>query len=219
MTSPMRTPRDTEQRQPSIGAHSTQAVRDVETGSLGETIGGAGALVLGILGIIGLLPGVLDAIATIAAGFAVFVGSLALGGRCARLLGEPGGSPREVAGGLGLAAMAGLAGLVLGILGLLGVSRIELLSVAPVIFGAGLVISSAAMARFEQLLRIQRGTEAVYVASGADGLVGAGAIVLGIIALSGTAPLTLSLIAMLAVGAAVLMSGTSLASQLMAFRH
>ena len=118
-----------------------------------------------------------------------------------------------------MAAMAGLAGLVLGILGLLGVSRIELLSVAPVIFGAGLVISSAAMARFEQLLRIQRGTEAVYVASGADGLVGAGAIVLGIIALSGTAPLTLSLIAMLAVGAAVLMSGTSLASQLMAFRH
>jgi hypothetical protein len=216
MTGPMRTRapiEDVEER--AVSTRHRKAVHDVETGSLSETVAGAGAVVLGVLGIFGLLPGVLDSIATIGAGFAVLVGSMALGARAARLIGERVASHREIGGGLGLAAMAGLAGVVLGILALLGVSRVELLSVTPVVLGAALLIGSAAMARFEQLLRIERGTEAVYVASGAEALIGVGAVVLGILALSGIASLTLSLVAVLSVGAAVLMSGTSLTSQLL----
>ena len=198
-----------------VSAQPRQAARDVEAGSLSETVAGAGAVVLGVLGIIGLLPGVLDSIAMIAAGFAVLVASMALGARAAGLIGARASSHREIRSGLGLAMMAGLATVVLGILALLGVSRLELLSISPVVLGAALLIGSAAMARFEQLLRIERGTEGVYVASGAEAFVGVGAIVLGILALSGVAPMTLSLVAVLSVGAAVLMSGTSLTSQLL----
>ena len=154
-----------------------------------------------------------------AAGFAIFVGSAALGASASRLMHEPVRSQREVGGGLGRAAMAGLAGIVLGVLALLGVSRLELLSIAPVVFGAGLMIASAAMTRFEHSLHVERGSEAVYVSSGADVLVGAGAIVLGILALIGIAPMTLSLIGILGVGAAALMSGTSVGWQLIGFMH
>ncbi len=220
MTGPMRTPRPGEP-----GASLTpapqfdQAVRETEAGSLGETVASAGAVILGILGIIGLLPGVLDSIATIAAGLAILIGSMALGSRVSRLLGERAHAEREVSSGLGLAAMAGLAGIVLGILALLGVSRVALVSISAITFGAGMLISSAAMVAFERMLRTHQGAEAVFLASGAEGLVGLAAIVLGILALDGLAPITLSLIAMLGIGAAALMSGTSIASQFMSFRH
>jgi hypothetical protein len=217
MTGPMRTPRATEhiREERTVGTQASEAAREVETGSLGETIAGTGAVVLAILGIIGLLPGVLDAIAVIAAGFSVLVGSAALGARATRLVGERVKSNREIGGGLGLAAMAGVAGIVLGILALLDVSRLGLLSIAPIVLGAGMLVASAAMARFEQFVRIERGTEAVYVASGAEVLVGVGAVVLGILALTGVAPMTLSLIGILGVGAAALMSGTSVAWQVL----
>jgi hypothetical protein len=219
MTGPMRTPRATEhiREERTVGTQASEAAREVETGSLGETIAGTGAVVLAILGIIGLLPGVLDAIAVIAAGFSVLVGSAALGARATRLVGERVKSNREIGGGLGLAAMAGVAGIVLGILALLDVSRLGLLSIAPIVLGAGMLVASAAMARFEQFVRIERGTEAVYVASGAEVLVGVGAVVLGILALTGVAPMTLSLIGILGVGAAALMSGTSVAWQVLGF--
>ena len=218
MTGPLRTHRTTErEHEPTVGTEPNVTPRDASAGSLGQTIAGAGAVVLGILGIIGVLPGVLDSIGVIAAGFAIFVGSAALGASAGRLMHEPVRSRREVGGGLGLAAMAGLAGIVLGVLALLGVSRLELLSIAPVVFGAGLLIASAAMTRFEHALHVERGSEAVYVSSGADVLVGAGAIVLGILALVGVAPMTLSLIGILGVGAAALMSGTSVGWQLIGF--
>jgi hypothetical protein len=202
-----------------VGAKSDVATHDVDTGSLGQAVAGSGAVVLGVLGIIGVLPGALDSIAAIAAGFAIFAGSAALGASASRLTRESMRSRREVGGGLGLAAMAGLAGIVLGILALLGVSRLELLSIAPVVFGVGLLLASAAMTRFEQSLHAEHGSEAVYVASGADVLVGAGAIVLGILALTGIAPMTLSLIGILGVGAAALMSGTSVGWQFIGFMH
>lgn len=218
MTGPLRTHRTTErEHEPTVGTSPNVSTREANTGSLGQTIAGAGAVVLGILGIIGVLPGLLDSIGAIAAGFAIFVGSAALGASASRLMHEPVRSQREVGGGLGLAAMAGLAGIVLGVLALLGISRLELLSIAPVVFGAGLLIASAAMTRFEHSLHIERGSEAVYVSSGADVLVGAGAIVLGILALIGISPMTLSLIGILGVGAAALMSGTSVGWQLIGF--
>lgn len=220
MTGPMRTPRPGEQSAgPTPAPQLDRAVRDTEAGSLGETVASAGAVILGILGIVGLLPGVLDSVAAIAAGLAILIGSIALGGRVSRLLGERSHAEREVSSGLGLSAMAGVAGIVLGILALLGVSRVALVSIAAITFGAGLLISSAAMVAFERMLRTEHGTDAVYLASGAEGLVGLAAIVLGILALDGLAPITLSLIAMLGVGAAALMSGTSVASQFMTLRR
>jgi hypothetical protein len=216
MTGPMRH-RAPEPREPTLHTPRADAVRDAENGSLGEAVASAGAVVLGILGIIGLLPGVLDSIAAIAAGFAIVVGSMALGARITQLVGQR-TTPRGAAGGPGMAALAGLAGIGLGVLALLGVSRVGLLSIAPIVFGFGLMLSSAATARFERMLQLEANQGAVYLASGVEVLVGAGAVVLGILALQGVAPLTLSLIAMLSVGAAELMSGTSVASQMMVMR-
>jgi uncharacterized membrane protein HdeD (DUF308 family) len=51
-------------------------------------------------------------------------------------------------------------------------------------------------------------------AGGWESLVGIGAIVLGILALTGHVPMTLTLVAMLSVGAAILVSGSVLASRL-----
>ena len=49
--------------------------------------------------------------------------------------------------------------------------------------------------------------------AGAEVLVGGGAVVLGIIALVGTIPLTLTLVALLAMGASTLMTGTAVAGK------
>jgi hypothetical protein len=198
----------------SMAAPYSRAPEDGDAGSLGETLASAAAIVLGVLGIIGLLPGVAVSIAAIAAGLALLTGSAALARRVSLLTSRGARPQHEVAGGLGLAAIGGIAGAVLGVLALLGVGRIELASIAALVFGAALLISSAVIAHFEQTQRLHRDVEGVYLASGAEALVGLGAIVLGILALAGVAPLTLTLITLIAIGAAELMSGTSLASHL-----
>ncbi|MGH7582491.1 MAG: hypothetical protein ACREL5_04610 [Gemmatimonadales bacterium] len=219
MSSPGRAPRMVDPIDASRSAHIQQAARDIENGSIGETLASGLAVILGIIGIIGLFPGVADSIAGISAGLAVIIGSGALARRADRLIGERTGAHREVRGGLNLTVFAGAAGAILGILALLGVSRYALLSVIPIVFGGGLLIASVVMARFEQLLRIERGSDAVFLASGAEALVGSAAVILGILALIGIAPLTLSLVGMIAIGAVLLLSGSSLASQLMSFGH
>jgi hypothetical protein len=56
--------------------------------------------------------------------------------------------------------------------------------------------------------------DALYAASGSEALIGAGAIVLGILSLSGIAPLALVLVALLAIGASILLAGSSVAGRM-----
>ena len=56
--------------------------------------------------------------------------------------------------------------------------------------------------------------DAVYAASGSEVLIGAAAVVLGILALSGFDPLTMTLVGLLSVGASVLLSGMSMAGRM-----
>jgi hypothetical protein len=88
------------------------------------------------------------------------------------------------------------------------------------VLGAALLMASGALSRLESMTRWadvsaaeRESHDTVYVASGADVIIGAGAVVLGILALTGHDPMTLSLIAMLSIGAAVLLSGSSLAAR------
>lgn len=200
------------------GDHTRTAV---EGASTGEAIAGAAAVVLGILGLIGLYPGVLDSIACIAAGAGLLLAGAAIAGRFSRLTAFVEGSrPRqEVTGSLGMEALAGAAGVVLGILALLGVGTISLLSIAAIVLGAGLIMAGGARSRLETLSHMHTVGESramqdvVYVSSGSDVLVGVGTIVLGILALSGIAPLTLTLISMLAIGAAILLGGSTIAAR------
>lgn len=202
------------------GVPSTKVIHTVETGSFAETIAGAGAVALAILAIIGVLPIVLGAIATMAVGVGLFLGGGSIAARTRQIDPTPRGRAvrRQIMGGLGMEALAGASGAVLGLLALLGINSLTLLSVAAIVLGGALLMASAATSRLEADLDRMAASgehhmshEAVYVASGSDFLVGIGAIVLGILALTGWAPLTLSLVAMLAVGAAGMLNGSSLA--------
>lgn len=193
-----------------------------EGGATGETIAGAGAVVLAILGLIGVYPLTLDSIATIAAGAGLLLAGGAIAARFARLktLMETNRPRQEVTGSLGMEGLAGVAGIVLGILALLGVGPLSLLAVSAIVLGAGLIMAGGARSRLETLSHRYGTTvesrtmeDVVYVSSGSDVLVGIGAIVLGILALSGVTPLTLTLISMLAVGASILFGGSTIAAR------
>lgn len=201
------------------GLADVETVHEVESGSLAESIAAAGGVALAILGIIGVLPVVLGSIATIAVGVALFLGGGAIASRSLKVAHS--GVRRQIVGGLGMEALAGLSGAVLGLLALLGISPLALLSVAAIVLGSALIMASAATTRLESALaRIEAepgsSHEAVYVASGSDLLVGAGAVVLGILALTGHDPLMLSLIAVLGIGAAGMLSGSTMAARFFA---
>jgi hypothetical protein len=199
-----------------------RAVRAIEGGSMTEAVGGAAAIVLAILGLIGVLPEVMASIATIAVGVALLTIGGVIAARYARAIG-PAESPtirREITGGMGMEALAGVATVVLGILALLRIAPITLLAVATIVLGAAMLMASGAMARLESLARTEplgaehpKTHDVVYAATGSEVLVGVGAVVLGILALSGHAPLTLVLVALLSIGASVLVSGSALAAR------
>jgi len=206
------------------------AVREIEGGSTTEAIGGAAAIVLGILGLLGILPISLASVAAIAVGAGLIAAGGTIAGRYERvLLGagtEPTATRREIAGGLGMEAVAGAAAIVLGILALLGKDSMTLLAVAAIAVGAGLLMASGSMARLESLIRWEfgrnaesRANEMIYASAGSEVIVGVGAIVLGILALVGFDPVTLTLVAILSIGASLLLSGSSVAGRFFTMFH
>lgn len=201
----------------------------VAGGSTAEAIGGIGGLILAILGLAGVLSLVLAEVATIAIGGSMLVEGGIIGARIRKLLSEVGGgtvTTAEVGGGMSVELLGGLAGIVLGILALLGIVPTMLMSAAVVVFGGTLLLSAGVTARLNSLAFQTAGTmhetakriasEAVTAASGVQVLLGLGTITLGIIALVGVAPLTLVLVGLLVSGSAVTISGTALASRMMA---
>jgi len=138
---------------------------------------------------------------------------------------EPRHAAQIVGGGMTMEALCGLTGVVLGILALLNLNAVTLLSVSVLVFGGALLMASIATARLNDI-RIRLATmenteqahelaeDAVYAASGSEVLIGAAAVVLGILALSGFDALTLTLIALLCVGASILLSGLSIAGRM-----
>jgi hypothetical protein len=203
-----------------------ETVATMEAGSVGEAVAGAAGLVLAILGLLGILPLTLDAIAGIALGVALLLGGAALAARYSRAI-PPTALPRarhDISGALGLQAIAGIAAVVLGVLALLGLSSLELLAVTVIVLGAALLAVGGGMARLGRSARWLRGdagrsgeVDSASVAAGWEALIGVAAVVLGILAVTGRSPLMLTLIAMLCVGAALLVTGSLVASRLFSF--
>jgi hypothetical protein len=179
--------------------------------SLPELIAGLAVVVLTILGLAGVSPTFLVEIATIVFGVGLLLYGGAVVSQISRLLAhstyQDGTS--DVAGGWSIILLAGAAGIILGILALLNVSSIQLVAIAVIAFGAGLLISSTASMRLRVLLvasgspdstieRLARNTAAD--TAGLQTMAGLAAIVLGILALSGFVPITLVLIALLSLG-------------------
>ncbi len=203
---------------------------------LGGTIGGGiiaiAGVVLAIIGLAGVYPRWLLSAATIAVGISFLIEGAAIAARLSDLLHESTGGRvqmSELGGGVTGETLTGIVGIVLGILGALNVYPAVLLPVAAIIFGAGLIVGAGANIRINELVVVHREDlpmarnvirQAVLATTGLQVLVGLAAVALGIIALAGDYPITLSLVAVLAVGAAFLLSNTAVAGRMMTvLRH
>ncbi|HET6567700.1 MAG TPA: hypothetical protein VFG50_07035 [Rhodothermales bacterium] len=206
------------------------AAKIITGGSSGEAICGIGAVVLGILALLGVLPFTLTSIAVIAAGAALAFEGGAIASRYREVVAATSDDRSDAIqfeGGMTVELLGGIAGIVLGILGLLGVLPTVLLPVAAIVFGATLLLGSGTTSRLNSLsvssggrsYHVQRAMrDAVLGAAGTQVLVGLGSAVLGILALIGIGAgvITLTAIAMIAVGASELFSGSAVTSRLAA---
>lgn len=196
-------------------------------GSTTEAVGGTGALVLAILGLAGVVPHFMLSIAAIALGAAILTEGASVAAQYNRILRnsvDDTVDAAELGGGLSGEAIAGVTSIVLGILALLGLSPVLLSAVAVIVLGAGLMMGTGVNARLNDLkleLSQQHETakraaqEAMVGANSAQLLVGGGAVVLGILSIVGIAPMTLGLVAMLAMGASVLLSGGAVTARIL----
>lgn len=191
-------------------------VRQIEAGSIVQTLGGIGALVLGILGIVGLAVSVFDSISVIAAGGALLIGGAALAARYSRLFPDTKSRRTKTAmlQGLTFQAFVGVGAIALGILALVGIAPITLIAASVIALGTALLVASRASARLDALLlrnEMESGESvshsAMFIADATEIIAGLGAIALGVLALIGLSPLTLTLIAMIAVGTAAFAGG------------
>jgi hypothetical protein len=194
-------------------------------GGFVDALGGVATIVLAVIGLAGVKPEMMVAIATIVFGVALLVEGGAMVSEYAHNM-FPSGSRSgaiENFGGVGLSAhfLVGASGIVLGVLALLGIQSAILTSVALIAFGAAMVLSSNSVWQLHQMKRMAMlpmenqlvsGTailanEMASESAGALSLAGLAAIVLGILAVAGTVPLELGLVALLVLGAGILATG------------
>lgn len=209
-----------------------RSAKAVTGASIIEVIAGAAAVVLPILGLIGVLPLTLAAITCIAIGVGFLLHGVAVSARWRDILDELGNEGRQktdIGGGLSAEFLGGAAGITLGVLALIGIYPDVLIPAAAIVFGTTLLFSSATQAELAALGRNTERTErttrgAARAMSGAEVLCGIAAIVLGILVLAGWTgglePIRLVHIAYLCVGAAMVLAGTTLGSRMVAaMRH
>lgn len=198
-------------------------------GGLADAVGGVATVVLAIVALAGVRQGELAPIAVIVFGAALLIQGGTMLSEYAQMSFPTGTSAEQFgAGNLSAVFLVGAAGIVLGILALIGIAAETLISVAVIAFGATLVISSNSV-RHLYVLRTaamragaQTGTQflASEMASGSAGvqlLAGLAAIVLGILAVTGTNPAPLILSALIVLGATVVLTGSTLSGIVLGF--
>jgi hypothetical protein len=202
------------------------SAKTVLSGSLAEGVAGGAVVVLTLLGLSGIMPALMLALATIVMAAAFLLQGEAVSLRFSKLLAETSKNRLEEAEfGMGLTSevVGGIAGLVLGILALLGLYPMYLVPVAIIVYGGALMFSSGMTVRLnalelegiEETPRFKRIThEAVKTAAGVEFLLGLSAVVLGIIALAGTNAAILSLVALLVVGVSGFFTGAAVTTRM-----
>jgi len=210
--------------------HLREDRRAVET-ILGGTVGGGiiavAGVVLAIIGLAGTYPRWLLGAATIAVGISFLIEGAAIASRLAELVHESTKGRvemSELGSGVTGETLAGIVGIVLGVLGSLNVYPEVLLPVAAIVYGAGLILGAGANVRINELVMVHREDEAaarfairqaILAMTGLQVFVGLAAVTLGIIASGSAYPITLSLVAMLLVSGAFVLSDTAIASRLL----
>lgn len=193
------------------------SARALMGGFSGEAIVGGAAAVLAILALAEILPETLAPIATIAVGFALLIKSASVASQAFRIRSELAESPSEqieLGTGMSSELLAGMAGIVLGVLALLGMSPLTMMSIAVIAFGAAMLFGGGETLRISRLgSEMEHGSIqhlaglAARSAAGAETMVGIGAVVLGILALTSAEPLVFILSGLLILGAAQLITG------------
>jgi hypothetical protein len=205
-----------------------KTVIEIESGGLLiEAAGGIAVIVLAIIGLARAGDGVMTSIATIVLGVALLAEGGAIAAEFSKLLSAATGGTlgaMELGSGMTTEIFAGGAAIVLGILGLVGLVPMVLLPAAVIAVGGGLVLTSGAVARLNQLRvqatgvseMAQRVSQAAVSGAVATQILAAiAAIVLGILALVSTSHAAiLTLVGLLVLGAAVALSGAALAGRL-----
>jgi hypothetical protein len=178
--------------------------------------GGAASLVLSIIGLAGLYPAFLVAVASICLAGALFFKGSASAAQQPVPEWHPGMSAftfYDLGIGSTIELIGGAGGVVLGILALAHIVPQVLMTVSSIVIGATLLLaitrSAAARGRMEEAARA-----GMLSAMALQVFVGAGAIVLGIVGAVGYYPATLANVAFLAMGGAALLAGLSAAGYL-----
>ncbi|HVM47357.1 MAG TPA: hypothetical protein VMU04_04985 [Candidatus Acidoferrum sp.] len=184
--------------------------------SVAEAIGAIATVILAIIGLAWVDSNLLAAIATIVIGASIVAEGWSLSSSFRQFAMASAGveSATGTSGTMSADFLGGLAGIVLGILAIFGkVAPLTLLAVALLVFGATLVLSTAAQAQLNWRSRSfgaglgQSATSvALPITHSGHLLVGLGAVVLGILAVVGLAQITLILVGLLSLGAAMLVS-------------
>lgn len=201
--------------------------RTIIGGSGAEAIAGAGGVVLAILGLAHIAPHFMVAISAIALGAALVLDGAAVTAEYSRIIEHSGNGAinnAELGGGVSTQIAGGVTAVVLGILALLNIAPTTLMAITAIVLGATVVFGSGIATRLNALKietsgdndvakRVAR--EALTTATGTEILVGLAATVLGILALVGIAPMPLTLVAMLSIGASILLTGSAVIGKMM----
>lgn len=202
-------------------------------GGFADALGGIATIVLAIVALAGVNTAVMVPIAVIVFGAALLIQGGTLLSEHARTIvpGDiAGGATMEQFSGGSLSAvfLVGASGIVLGVLALLGIAAATLSAVAIIAFGAALIMTSNSVRELYVARRavMRAGAHSASelvageMAAGSAGvqlLAGLTAVVLGILAVSGTNPPILILSALIVLGATVLLSGSTLSGVVMGF--
>ena len=201
----------------------------VEGGSFAQAVAGLATVALAIIGLANVFPFITAPVAVIVVAAGLMLQGGAMATRYAKLL-RCAARNRVAPGGLGSGMSShlagGIAGIVLGILALVQVVPVVLTAVAVLVFGAAVLLGCGANFALNNLVvrtwsrdntishEVVRAMASA--ATGAEALVGLAAVVLGIIAICGFAPMTLSLVGLLCLGAGVTLSGLALGGKMLA---
>ena len=210
------------QWRPTFTTEPSTAAEASAYGGFVDALGGIATIVLAIIALSGTKADILLAIATIVFGAALLIQGGAMLSEFAQTEARAETSASMGSGGLSGLFLVGVAGIVLGVLALLGVYPQILTAAATIAFGGALVVSASVVwqlltARSVAARFPARGSMLSFVASdvaagssGIQAMAGLAVIVLGILAISGTATLALTLVALLVAGASLVMTGSTL---------
>jgi hypothetical protein len=202
-----------------------RTVKAILSGSFAEGIIGLIAAGLAIAGLAGVEPTLMLYIATIAIGAALLFEGGTVGMQYSSLISQGGRTPldaTEIGSGMTAEFVGGAAGIALGVLALMNVYPVILTASAAIVYGVVLILGSGIIVRLNAIasqteVRPEEHSAAhgmLVTAANFQLLIGLAVVALGILAIVGYSPFTLTLTAMLIVGVADLIRGTAIGSRI-----